>query len=243
MKIKLLHIYPELLNLYGEYANLSILSKYLTEEGADVEIISVSPGEHIPEGADLVYIGSGTESASFRALDALKSESEALRSYYEGGTPILATGNSFELFGKTVNDDKLGKMEGLSFFDFSVERTHKKRFLGDAVLSCALIPEKIIGFVNKCSTVNGVSSPLFSVEMGLGNNNSDPAEGMTENHFYGTSLIGPLLVRNPSFCRYIMDLIYRIKGSAPDSKADMELQNKAYDTALNKLLERMKEAK
>ena len=243
MKIKLLHIYPELLNLYGEYANLSILSKYLTEEGADVELVTVSLGEHIPEGADLIYSGSGTESASFRALEALRNESDILRSYYENGTPVLATGNSFELFGKNIIDDKLGERKGLSFFDFSVERTHKKRFLGDAVFSCALISEKIIGFVNKCSTVSGVSSPLFSAEMGLGNDNSNPAEGITENHFYGTSLIGPLLVRNPSFCRYIMDQIYEIKGFTPASKADMTLQNKAYDTALTKLLERMNNQK
>ena len=243
MKIKLLHIYPELLNLYGEYANLSILSKYFTEEGVQVEIVPVYSGENIPEDADLIYIGSGTESASFRALDALKNEYSVLRSYYNNGTPILATGNGFELFGQIVVDDKLGERDGLAFFDFSVERTHQKRFLGDAVFSCSLISEKVIGFVNKCSTVKGISSPLFVSEMGPGNDNINPQEGITENHFYGTSLIGPLLVRNPAFCRYIMDLIYNIKGFEPASKADMSLQNKAYVIALTKLIERMKDAK
>ena len=70
--IRILHIYPELLNLYGEYANLSILTRYLIEEGMEVEVTPLAFGEPLPTGYDMFYLGCGTESASLRALNALR---------------------------------------------------------------------------------------------------------------------------------------------------------------------------
>jgi len=237
--IRILQIYPELLNLYGEYANLSILSRYLTEEGAEVEVQKVSYGEEIPEGFDMLYIGCGTESASLRALKALMPYRERLAAYYEGGAVILATGNSFDLFGSSVTDDRDGAFEGLSLFDYTATRTHKKRFLGDAVLTCDLFPEKVIGFVNKCSSITGVDAPLFRAEMGLGNDNVAPDEGCLSKNFIGTSLIGPLLIRNPMICRYVMDRLYDKAGFCPIAMADMSLQEKAYAVSLRELSARM----
>ena len=61
-KIRLLHIFPDLMNLYGDYANLAVLSRALAQMGAAAEIVKVSPGEEIPlSGAALAYIGPGTE--------------------------------------------------------------------------------------------------------------------------------------------------------------------------------------
>ncbi len=238
--IRILHVYPELLNLYGEYANLTILSRYLREEGAEVEVTKISLGESIPDGYDMLYFGCGTENASLGALKGLLPFRDKIKEYYDNGALILATGNSFDLFGRTIADDRDGTFEGLALFDYTVNRTHKKRFLGDAVLTSELFPQRVIGFVNKCSTVTGVETPLFRAVMGLGNDNEMIEEGLVSNNFFGTSLIGPLLVRNPAICRYLMDLLYQKTGHVKIGEADFTLQETAYDVALRELSARIK---
>lgn len=238
--IRILHIYPELLNLYGEYANLSILTRYLREEGAEVEITSLSLGEAIPAGYDMLYLGCGTETASIRALKALLPFRDTLLSYRDRGALILATGNSLDLFGSGIEDDMLGDFQGLNLFDFTVKRTHKTRYLGDAILTCELTSDRVIGFVNKCSLISGICSPLFHAEMGMGNDGVSQDEGLYDGNFFGTSLIGPLLIRNPSLCRLLMDRLYQTCQFSPTSKADMSLQEQAYSAAHGELSARLK---
>lgn len=238
--IRILHIYPELLNLYGEYANISILTRYLSEEGMEIEVTPLPFCEPLTEGYDMLYLGCGTESASLRALNALHPYRDVLLSYREKGALILATGNSLDLFGKTLHDDREGEFEGLNIFDFTVSRTHKTRYLGDAVLTCPLISERVIGFVNKCSVISGITTPLFRAEMGLGNDNVSPDEGLIDGNFFGTSLIGPLLIRNPSLCRLMMDRLYAACHVEATAEANMSLQEKAYAAALSELSARIK---
>jgi len=76
--------------------------------------------------------------------------------------------------------------------------------------------------------------------MGLGNDNLAPDEGMTDGNFFGTSLIAPLLIRNPALCRLIMDRLYDTCHVEPTAKADMSLQEKAYAAALSELSARIK---
>lgn len=240
MTIRILHLYPNLLNLYGEYANLSILSRYLNEEGVDVAITPISPGQHLPDDCDMLYIGSGTETASLRALSALLPYREIIKGYYQNGNIILATGNSFDLFGKSIQDERDGTYTGLGLFDYEVIRTHKKRYLGDTILTSTFFEEKVIGFVNKCSIIKGVNTPLFSADMGLGNDTVTPGEGFTSKNFFGTSLIGPLLIRNPSICRYIMNRLYEPYRYTPTQTANMCLQQKAYEIAYSELSAQLK---
>ncbi len=243
MEIKLLHLHPEAMNLYGEYGNLLILQKYLRDEGHSVTLHRATIGDCLNlADYSLIYIGCGTEAASYQVLDALKAEKAAISEYFLNGGLILATGNSFELFGKSINDEKLGAKEGLCLFDFTVSRTHSTRYLSDSIFTFEGDDKPVIGFVNKCSQVSGITSPLFKVKMGLGNEKDSPYEGIISEGFIGTSLIGPLLVRNPHICRYIMDKIYTKAGALRDEKkADMSLQEKAYSTALNELLARCEE--
>ena len=126
--IHILHIYPELLNLYGEYANLSLLSRYLKEEGAEVSITTLTLGEALPAtGYDMLYLGCGTEDASIQALKALHPFRHILKDYWASGALILATGNSFDLFGQSITDEREGCFDGLSLFDYTVTRTRKTR--------------------------------------------------------------------------------------------------------------------
>ena len=225
------------MNLYGERGNVLMLKKCFEQSGLDVICDCKEASDYLNiADYDIVYIGCGTESASYKALECLRPYRRQLDEFIENNKLLIATGNSFELFGDYINDDKYGNFEGLKLFEYGVSRTHKKRFLGDAVFSCMQDENKIIGFINKCSKISGVSSPLFNVEMGLGNDNLKSTEGFTYKNVFATNLIGPVLVRNPFFCQFVLNVAYKNIGFEPTSTPDMSNQIKAYNVALSELL-------
>ena len=57
----------------------------------------------------------------------------------------------------------------------------------------------IIGFQNRKYVIQNDSNHLFKVISGYGDNLKSEYEGVKYNNFYGTYLIGPLLIRNPHF--------------------------------------------
>ena len=69
MELKILHFYPDLMSLYGSYANVSILKRTLEEMGNTVTVERVELGgdADLPH-ADFAYMGAGTERAQKAAL-------------------------------------------------------------------------------------------------------------------------------------------------------------------------------
>ena len=69
MELKILHFYPDLMSLYGSYANVSILKRTLEEMGNTVTVERVELGGDADlTHADFVYMGAGTERAQKAAL-------------------------------------------------------------------------------------------------------------------------------------------------------------------------------
>lgn len=69
MELKILHFYPDLMSLYGSYANVSILKRTLEEMGNTVTVERVELGGDADlTHADFVYMGAGTEHAQKAAL-------------------------------------------------------------------------------------------------------------------------------------------------------------------------------
>ena len=103
MSIQLLHLYPDLMNLYGEYANVAALRRSLERQGAEVVVRTGTLYEDIDfSGADFLYMGAGTESAQLVALEDLRRYEGAIRAALERGAVVLATGNAMELFGSSI---------------------------------------------------------------------------------------------------------------------------------------------
>ena len=99
MRIQLLHLYPDLMNLYGEYANAAALRRSLERQGAEVVVRTGTLYEDIDfSDADFIYMGAGTESAQLVALEDLRRYTDAVGAALARGTVVLATGNAMELF-------------------------------------------------------------------------------------------------------------------------------------------------
>lgn len=205
--MKILHLFYDLMNLYGEYANTLALQRAVSEKGRAAEIERLSVGDFLDtldfSDYDFIYIGSGTEKNQKAALEYLRPYTEQLKSALESGKIILATGNSFEMFGDSITDRSGVKHEGLKLFGFTVTEG-AERIVED--VTADLDGERVIGFINKASQIDGVKNPFFVIKQGVGNSEASPnAEGIQAGSFYGTHLIGPLLIRNKNMAEYFAE--------------------------------------
>lgn len=207
--MRIIHLFADLCNLYGDYGNVCALKRMLENKGQNVEIEYQSIDDAIDvSGADLVFIGSATERNQKVALNYLQSYKDNIKAALDNGTVILATGNSFEMFGQSVTDCDGIKHEGLSFFPYETIEG-KERIVTDSLCDTSLCGGDVIGFVNKASLTTGAPSPLFDVKQGSGNSKDDNKEGVHYGNFYGTHLIGPVLIRNPQLCEYFADMLIK----------------------------------
>ena len=143
--MKILHLFHDLMNLYGEYANTLALQRAFSEKGRAAEIEKLSIDDTFDFSQyDFIYIGSGTEKNQKVALEYLRPYANQLKTALSDGKIILATGNSFEMFGKNITDRNGTVYEGLNFFDFTVTEG-TERIVED--ITADFDGKKIIGFI------------------------------------------------------------------------------------------------
>ena len=234
--MKILHLYYDIMNLYGDYGNVVMLQKRLEELGMDVTVDRRDDGDVLFGGTsyDFIYCGAGTEKKRDKALGLLMAEKDALKDAIEGGTPVLFTGNSWEMLGKTIHTVDGEDLDGLGIFDYVTSEVDT-RVTHDIVAETDLLDSPVVGFVNKCSSVTNVQTPLFTkLTLGPGNSEGSGEEGFRYKKFSGTELIGPLLVKNPHMMdMYLKELCGdKYKGIGHGSA------EKAYEVTLKALLER-----
>jgi CobQ-like glutamine amidotransferase family enzyme len=179
MKITIGYLYYDLLNLYGDEGNIKALKYHLEEQGINVEIKKMSIGDKKDFNVDLLYIGSGTEHNIMLALEDLKKDTDKIEKYLKDNNILLSTGNSVELFGNYIITNK--KIKALGVIDYVC--MHQERIVKDVKVKTNLVDESIIGFENHS-----------------GKNISSNDDIFNEGSFYGSYIIGPILVRNPELC-------------------------------------------
>ena len=101
MIIHIAHLYYDLMNLYGENGNIKALIYALKSQNIKVNLDKLTINDEIDFNKyDLIYIGCGTESNELIVLNDILKYKKDIKKYIENNKFILATGNSFELFGK-----------------------------------------------------------------------------------------------------------------------------------------------
>lgn len=230
--VNILHLYPNLMNLYGDYANVVALRKHLEDQGEKVIVDKKDIEESINFSKyDFIYMGSGSESNLMIALENIMKYEDDIKKCINDNKTILFTGNSMELLGKSIDD-----IDALGIFDFKSTHTNK-RFVGDVIVKnkeCGYV----VGFINKSSEITDEDkSRLFDFVMadnGLKENNN---EGYTTNNVYATQLIGPILVKNPDFMNLIIKAILGNDYDYKDIRYSHEIES--YLVTLKALKERI----
>ena len=206
--MKLLHLYHDIMNLYGEYANVLALRDILRKGGVDVEVEKKSFGEKVNfADYDFVYVGSGTERNQKLVLEDFRRLEQDFRDYVGSGKPALWTGNSFEILGSAITDASGKSYDGIGMFGFQTTEQNKSRNTSDAIFEADFLDRPLVGFVNKCSEIRGIERSLFRVKMGRGNTKDGTGEGIRQNNLFCTHLTGPVLMKNPDFLVYVAKLM------------------------------------
>ena len=233
-EIKILHLFPKLLSLYGEYGNIAILRRTLEENGCSVAVDGYENGAFTVEDYDLIYVGAGTEDNLLEAAKRLMPYKDFIRSSIEKGQLWLATGNAMTLFGNFVTRGETVS-EALGCFPYVTTIHDSKRYLGD-VLTAEGFGGEFVGFVNTSCVYEGITAPLLQFKLGtkLGNNKLDGADGIREGNFHGTQLLGPLLTKNPHLLQYFFQ---KLTGEVLELPEEDHLQ-KAYHLSTTELSHR-----
>ncbi|MCL2226788.1 MAG: glutamine amidotransferase [Oscillospiraceae bacterium] len=240
--IRILHIYHDLMSLYGDWANAAVLVMELNSCGVDAVIDKKSVGDELDfESYDFVYIGSGTERSLVACISDIMRHKASLIGRIEEGMHVLATGNSHEIFGMAVTDAKGGRHEALGLLNFETIQGGG-RITGDCVCNTAFLQEKLIGFINRASKgqVGDIQRP-FVHELGSGANDETNTEGIQYENVLGTYMTGPVLVRNPPLLKYFAGKLIgaRAEEIAERSIPFFTFQEDAYRKALGELAMRM----
>ncbi len=204
MKIEIL--YPEICCLFGEKANMRYFEMCLP----DAEFIK-TPVSQMPlfltEDVDMVYFGSCSESNQEKILSRLKGHEDRINELINKGVIFLMTGNTFEIMGKFIKDSDGKKIDGLGIFDFYSERTipdrHNSLVLGE------FNGMKLVGSISRFSHSYDIKPEdgFIVVKKGYGSCKDSKNEGIRRNNLFGTYLLGPFLVLNPDFTKYLMTLL------------------------------------
>ena len=254
MTIKILHLYHDLMNLYGEYGNIAVLCRYLKDAGIETQLDKMSVGDSFNiSDYDFVYCGAGTERNQKVALADLLLHKDELKQYADNNKVALFTGNSLEMLGKNIYDRNGDSFDALGFADFCTYQggasydsyiksnpndneliKNDTRITGDVIFKADFMEKKLVGFVNKCGFIKGNFNPLFEVVYGIGNSRTDKSDGVRINNILGTYLTGPVLVKNPDMLDYVVSLITDGKAE----KQSYDSQNRGYELTYRELMKR-----
>lgn len=243
-KLKILHMYPDMLDLYGDSGNMELISYRCRMRGIEVSIDKYSLGQASETdfaSYDLIYLGGGADFEQQLLADDLLSRRENIEQAYKGGTFMLMICGGYQLMGQYYKDSNDKKIPGLGLFDYyTVASTDKsKRCIGNIVIEADIAGEKykVIGFENHGGMTQNVKSPFGRVLFGNGNSFGSESEGYFEKNVIATYLHGPLLAKNPVLSDYIISYCLSRHGMIrPLEPLNDELEEKCREVMLGRLL-------
>lgn len=202
MKIEIL--YPELCCLYGDKGNTLYLKKCLPEAQFVETTLNAKPA-FLDEDVDLCCMYSMSEQSQERILSRLMPyKGEIAAKCAEGKTLFLLLGNAMELFGQDIQREDGSKVEGLGVFETHTVRQAPKRF--NTLIQAKFEEMTLLGYTSRFSHTYGVTEEMAmsKVEIGSGVNPETKLEGIRRGRVIATYLLGPLLVANPDFTRWLL---------------------------------------
>ena len=226
MKLTIGHIYPDLLNLYGDRGNVQSFNKRLSWRGIEAEVISYLSGDEIDFSAlDIIVLGGGSHKEQVAACELIRPHKDELKDYIENDGVILAICGGYHMLG-TSFETADGKVEGLGILDIT-STFGKNPMIGNIRIDTPLMDRPLYGFENHYEVTNiGSYEPFGKVTHGFGNGLNN-VEGVMYKNLIGTNIHGPLLPKNPEICDYMLK-------KALEKKYNKEISLSVLDDSLEK---------
>jgi len=236
--LRLAHLYPKLMNLYGDRGNILCLRRRCQQRGIALTVDDLELGETLdPNAYDLIFIGGAQDREQRRvAEDLLGTKAEALHRAVAEGVVLLAVCGGYQLLGRYYRPAAGEELAGVGIFDAWTEHPGPgvKRFIGNVVVRWQ--GGTLVGFENHGGrTYLGPGArPLATVISGFGNNGRDGSEGaMQGENAFGTYLHGSLLPKNSRFADHLIaQALKRRHNEVALSPLDDALEERAHAEAL-----------
>lgn len=207
LEINIVHMYPEILNLYGDIGNIICLKNRCEWRDIKVNVHNFSLDHKINDlnEGDLFFIGGGSDRGQNIVYSDFLKYSNSFIENIEKGTVVLAICGGYQLLGEKYIDSEGREVPGLGIFDYSTQ-SEEGRLIGNVVIenTLNLNPKTIVGFENHGGRTYSDYKPLGMVKVGYGNNGKDKKEGMVYKNCIGTYLHGSLLPKNPHLADYLI---------------------------------------
>lgn len=266
--IKILYLYPDMLELYGDYGNIQVLKYRIESRGYKAIIDRYSIGDTAPNfnDYDIVFAGGGADNEQSILAKDLVQYKDNIKNAINNGVFFLLICGAYQLFGKYYKGVEGNIIPGLEVFDYYTVANpdRKKRCIGNIVIDATLdaninikksansnddssdnienlnLKTKVIGFENHGGQTFDISNSFGNVLFGNGNKFGDSEEGFFENNVIATYLHGPLLSKNPELCDYIIKycLGRKYNENIELEPLNDEFENLCREQLLNRFLEK-----
>ena len=210
--LTIVHLYPELLNLYGDAGNVTVLVNRARWRGLKVDVVRVRHGDEINlSDVDIVFLGGGPDREQRLASRDLIAQAHVLRDFVEDDGALLAICGGYQILGTEwlLNDESV---PGLGILDLATKRAEggsRNRLVGNIALESSLARMPVVGYENHAGRtyLGDTCVPFGRVigKHGKGNNDDGIADGVLYRNVIGTYLHGPVLSKNPEIADWLIE--------------------------------------
>ena len=209
MELKICHMYPDVLNLYGDRGNVLCMTRRLAWRGIDASVTKLPIGRRESlVGFDIVFIGGGLDFEQQVLLDDLhRGKDKEIVAAIEDGVTFLTICGGYQMMGSYYETYDHKRCDFIGAVDLYTVGS-KQRMLGNYKFRCSegAGGSVAVGFENHSGKTwlgKGVE-PLGTVLAGFGNNGEDGTEGVHYKNLFGSYSHGPLLPKNPALCDLLL---------------------------------------
>lgn len=233
--LRILQLYPEDMNIYGDWGNTLTLVQRAKWHGLSVELLEYNPGDDFPENVHLIVGGGGQDSGQSIIQQDLEKIAPTLKQLAENNVPMLMICGLYQLFGHFFKTKDGLVINGIGLLDIETYGG-TQRLIGNIVTQSHQFGT-IIGYENHSGlTYLGTNvEPLGFVQKGAGNNGQDSSEGAVYKNVIGSYLHGSLLPKNPKIADYLIEqAATQAFGAFTPTVIDDSFANKARKIAIDR---------
>ncbi len=238
MQLTITHLYPELMNVYGDRGNILALVRRCEWRGIEVRVKPATLGDRLDPGEiDLLFFGGGQDREQEAvAPDLVATKAEALREAAEDGAVYLLVCGGYQLMGKFFRTHEGTEIPGIGVLD-AWTIAGERRLIGNVVIRCDWDSRQrtLVGFENHSGKtyLGPACTSLGTALVGA----EDQQEGAVYRNVFGCYLHGSLLPKNPWFAdelirraltrRYGMDVLLPPLDDRLEEEAHLAVSRRA----------------
>ena len=161
-KLKILHMYPNMLDLYGDSGNVEVLSYRCKMRGIELEVSKHLIGDKETDFTqyDIIYLGGGADFEQQILADDLVSCKDSIMEAYKAGTFFLMICGGYQLMALKITADRP-----------QTSSRHSEKSFQATAMSLKAVPRAIwkkalsqpISMVRSCQKIQRSATMLFHI--------------------------------------------------------------------------------